>query len=119
MYNNTEQCCLSCGTDITNKRKDAKYCSDRCRMRYRRKQIHDQLVEELIRIFTQLPNHSVQRIHGALLLAAPDATGVNHKTWGGKDLETMSNDTLRALIKKKKVLLNAENVKNWWLNRNG
>lgn len=118
MYNNTEQCCLSCGTDITNKRNDAKYCSDRCRMRYRRNVIKGNLIEELIQIFIQLPNHYAHRTQGSLLLGATDATGGNHQTWGGKDLKNMSISRLKAFIKEKKVLLQAEKVKNWWLNLN-
>ncbi|NGP75141.1 hypothetical protein G3570_00740 [Balneolaceae bacterium YR4-1] len=80
--------------------------------------MHDQLIEELIQLFTQLPNHSVQRIYRTLLLTGTNAKDGNYQSWGSKELESMSKDQLRDLIKEKRVLLNAEKVKYWWVNRN-
>jgi len=114
MYNNSERCCLSCGTDITHKRSDAKYCSDRCRMRYRRNKKHRELLEELIKLFRQLPNHSVQQTEHWLSLLSYNETSGNTEILYGPDLKSMTIKELTALIKKKKGQLVGEYVKQIW-----
>jgi len=114
MPNNTEHCCLSCGKDISDKRIDAKYCSDRCRMRYRRGQKKDKLIEELVSLFTQIPNHSVQRTDQWLLLQWYDATSDKTKFRSRSDLKRKSITHLKALIKEKRWLLVAEKAKQIW-----
>lgn len=114
MSNNSEHCCLSCGTDISNKRKDAKYCSDRCRMRYQRDQKRNSLIEDLAEVFTQLPNHSVQCIDDWMLLQFYDATSGKTQIWSRTDLKTKSIGHLERLVKDKKWLLSAEIVKQLW-----
>jgi len=111
MSNNSEHCCLSCGVDISDKRIDAKYCSDRCRMRYRRAQKNRKLVNELIDLFTQLPNHSVQQTDNRFYLQSYDAINGKTENWWVSELKSMSNQQLKDLIKKKKWLLTGDLVK--------
>ncbi|GEM_PF-1409735 len=108
MSNNSEHCCLSCGIDISDKRIDAKYCSDRCRMRYRRAQKNSKLVNELIDLFTQIPNHSVHNTGEGVCLQSYDAINGKTENWWGSELRSMSNQRLKDLIKKKRVLLTGD-----------
>lgn len=111
MSNNSEHCCLSCGVDISNKRIDAKYCSDRCRMRYRRAQKNNKLLTELIKLFTQLPNHTVQQTDSGFYLQSYNAISGKTENWGASELKSMSNPRLQDLIKKKRWLLTGDLVK--------
>ncbi|NGP89692.1 DUF2116 family Zn-ribbon domain-containing protein [Fodinibius halophilus] len=117
MSNNSEHCCLSCGIDISNKRIDAKYCSDRCRMRYRRDQKNSKLLNELIDLFTQLPNHSVQQTDSELYLQSYNALSRKTENWHISELKSMSNQRLKDLIKKKRWLLAGEGLTNMLFNR--
>lgn len=110
MSNNSEHCCLSCGIDISDKRIDAKYCSDRCRMRYRRAQKNSKLLNELIDLFTQLPNHSVQQTDSGIYLQSYNASSRKTENWRGSELKSMSNQQLKDLVKKKRVQLAGDAV---------
>jgi len=101
MPNDSEHCCLSCGTDISDKRIDAKYCSSRCRMRYRRKQKKEELIGKLIEIFMTIPNHSAQFTDEGFQLVAPDVMNRSLKKWKLSDLQNMSNKQLRDLLTEK------------------
>ena len=112
MSNNSEHCCLSCGVDISDKRIDAKYCSDRCRMRYRRAQKNSKLVNELIDLFTQLPNHSVQKTDDGFYLQSYNASSGKTENLWISELKRMSNQRLKDLIDKKKTRLASDAVGN-------
>jgi len=117
MSNNSEHCCLSCGIDISDKRIDAKYCSDRCRMRYRRTQDKKQLIEELVDLFRKTPNHSVQFTDQAFYLQEWNAIKRKPKKWHLSDLKSMSIQQLEDLIKGKEWQLAGENLANLLFNR--
>ncbi len=51
----SERNCIQCGQCIARKRIDAKYCSARWRMRYRRAQATRDLVNKLIDLCTKIP----------------------------------------------------------------
>lgn len=110
MSNNSEHCCLSCGIDISDKRIDAKYCSDRCRMRYRRVQKNSKLLNELIDLFTRLPNHSVQKTDNGFYLQSYNALNGKTENWWDSELKSMSNPRLKDLVSKKRVLLTGDAV---------
>ncbi|MDR8389503.1 hypothetical protein NC796_00045 [Aliifodinibius sp. S!AR15-10] len=117
MSNNSEHCCLSCGVDISNKRIDAKYCSGRCRMRYCRSRKKDQLIEELVELFRQLPNHSVQFTDKGFYLEEWDVINRTTQKWYLSELKSMSNQQLNGLIEGKKWRLAGENLANLLFNR--
>lgn len=103
---------MSCGTDISHKRIDAKYCSDRCRMRYRRDQTKKKLIEQLVEIFHQIPNHSVQFTENGFYLESWDAIKRTPQKCHLSDLKNMSNQQLKDLINGKKWRLAGENLAN-------
>jgi predicted nucleic acid-binding Zn ribbon protein len=105
MSNQSEHRCLSCGADISDKRKDAKYCSARCRMRYRRGQQKIELIQELAGLFNSLPNHSAQFTDPGFFLLQWNAISGKIQKWNISELKNMSNEELKKLIKKKKSKL--------------
>ena len=97
----SEQNCIQCGQNIAHKRKDAKYCSARCRMRYKRAQSKRVLVNKLVDLCTQIPNHVVYNDNEIEALALKDAKSGSLKKIGIKTLENLNDDEIKQLIKVK------------------
>lgn len=101
---------MNCSLDISEKRSDAKYCSDRCRMRYRRKQAKHELIEELFNIFGRLPNHAAQCTSDDVILTEGGANSRNFKILRYEDLQNLSVARLKSLKKKKNSLALADSL---------
>ncbi|MFH5885319.1 DUF2116 family Zn-ribbon domain-containing protein [Halalkalibaculum sp. DA3122] len=104
----TDNECIECGKDIAYKRSDAKYCSDRCRMRYRRTQKKEKIIGELVELFIEMPNHSVQNTDNGLYLIGVNAFTRTPQKWDLSDLQNMSNKRLNELKKGKKAQFTGE-----------
>lgn len=91
--------CLQCGQSIVHKRSDAKYCSDRCRMRYRRKQKSKELVAKLIQLCSQIPNHLVQNAGEVKSIVIRNEKSGNHQNINVKTLKRLPDEELKLLIK--------------------
>lgn len=104
--------CLQCGQSIENKRSDAKYCSDRCRMRYRRAKKSNELFTQLIQLCSQIPNHVVQSEGSVLGVVIHNAKKGKHQTIDRNTLKNLPNEELKRLIKRKKVEVDAYKLTN-------
>lgn len=105
MINSKPHSCKTCGADISSKRADAQYCSGRCRMRYRRLQQKNGVIQHLAQIFTKLPNHSAHYVADEYQLQYWDATSGNEKKWSYTELQAMSISELQTLLGQKRMLL--------------
>lgn len=114
MLNNTNHNCLSCGVDISHKRSDAIYCSDRCRMRYQRKQKKVKIIEQLADLFNRIPNHTALCTAEGYQLQYWEATKGNWEILAYSDLLAMSIADLESLKSKKQVLLMSTTVINFF-----
>jgi predicted nucleic acid-binding Zn ribbon protein len=117
MINANKHNCLSCGADLANKRSDAKYCSARCRMRYRRERQKIELIQKLAGIFGSLLNHAAQCTDHGYFLTCRDATSGNIEEWTTSDLKNMSIGELKRLIKQKNWLLVGNGLRQLFSNR--
>ena len=109
---NAQGHCLSCGKDISFKRSDAKYCSDRCRMRFQRQQKKIELLKELVTICSQIPHHTAKNNDGELMLKLNEAIKSNLEMVAISELLELSIAKIEHLITKKRKKLNAFNVVN-------
>ncbi len=101
MTNNQHRNCLECEKDIATKRKDAKYCGDRCRMRYKRRQEKTVLIHELCKLCAQIPNHMLKNDSDLLTLKLFNATKKEHEFFSLKTLFSMNFKEIQELINRK------------------
>ena len=115
-----EPTCLQCGQSIAHKRSDAKYCSDRCRMRYRRTQKSKELIAKLLQLCSQIPNHVVQNAGEITeIIILNEKTG-KHQNFDVKTLKRLPNEELKRMIKLKKGEVQAYKITNTvkkWMGR--
>lgn len=112
--------CLQCGQNIADKRSDAKYCSDRCRMRYRRNQKSKELLANLVQLCSQIPNHLVQSEGEVTAIVIWDEKNGKHQKFDKQMLISLPDEELIRLIKCKKREIRAyqiASVTKKWLNR--
>jgi len=83
-------------------------------MQYRRAQKNSKLLNELIELFTQLPNHSVQQTGDGFHLQSYNAFNGKTEKWDATDLKSMSNQQLKDLIKQKRWSLTGNLVKQFF-----
>lgn len=102
MTNNTQSSCIECEKDIANKRNDAKYCSDRCRMRYRRKQKKMRLIAKLYTVCTSIPNHAFKSNDGETSIRIWNATDNQSEIYTLKNLYSLNFQQIEELIELKK-----------------
>ena len=112
MMNKNHRNCIECGKDIATKRKDAKYCSDRCRMRYKRKNKKTLLIYELSELCAQIPNHMLKNDSDLWTLKVFNATKKEHENFSLKVLFSMNPEEIQALIKRKKAELKIQSIIN-------
>ncbi|HKK47351.1 MAG TPA: hypothetical protein VJ964_17615 [Balneolaceae bacterium] len=98
----TQRTCLQCGQSIAHKRSDAKYCSDRCRMRYRRSEKTRQLVTELTQLCSEIPNHTEQRSGIYTAIVIRNVASGNYQKIGVPQLLKTPEEDLKRMIKWKK-----------------
>lgn len=115
-----EQVCLQCGQNIAHKRSDAKYCDDRCRMRYRRNQKTRELLAELVQLCSQIPNHLVQSAGEVTAIVIRNEKSGKHQRINVEMLKKLSDEELKRMIKWKKREIKAHQVADFtskWLDR--
>jgi hypothetical protein len=108
--NSAQNVCIECGKDITFKRSDAKYCSDRCRMQFQRSIEKMNLLWELYEICTSNPQDTKTKEDGELYIKLPSAYRRSQEMVNIKDLKNMSIDKIRTLIKEKRKEINNQKV---------
>jgi predicted nucleic acid-binding Zn ribbon protein len=102
--------CISCGKDIAFKRSDAKYCTDRCRMRFQRKKKKIELIEMLFNLCSQIPRHTLKSKSGVFLLKPHKPIKSNQEMVSIPDLLKLSVAKLEHLIAEKKKEVNMFNL---------
>lgn len=112
MTNNTQSSCIECEKDIANKRIDAKYCSDRCRMRYGRKQKKLRLITNLYKACTNIPNHAFKSDDGETSIRIWNAMNKQTEIYTLKRLYSLNFQQIEALIDLKKREINMYNLLN-------
>lgn len=112
--------CLQCGQSIAHKRSDAKYCSDRCRMQYRRNQKTEQLLAELIQLCSQIPNHTEQSTGEVVRIIIRNEKTGTYETIDVEMLKKLPDKELKHMIERKKQEVKAHHIANFadeWINR--
>lgn len=107
MANKAEQTCMECGETLSSKRIDAKYCDDRCRMRYQRYKVRQKLVRELAELCLKVPNHIRKNEAGSVELTMYDKKVGAYQTYDQHTLMRLSMVDLRRFViqKQKEVAL--------------
>ncbi|MDR8394453.1 hypothetical protein NC796_25125 [Aliifodinibius sp. S!AR15-10] len=98
-----QRTCQHCGTDIEHKRTDAKYCSNRCRMRFRRWKKKAKLIGKLIKYCSKIPNHVLQEGNRITAVVIKNANSGKHHEISAEELKNMSNEELKKFIKWKRA----------------
>ncbi len=107
-----QRTCLQCGQNIAHKRSDAKYCSDRCRMRYRRAQKTKELVAKLVQLCSQIPNHLVQNAGEVTAIVILNEKDGKYQRIDVKTLKSLPDEELKRMIKWKKGEVRAYEISN-------
>ena len=108
--NNAQNVCIECGKDITFKRNDAKYCSDRCRMQFQRSIKKMDLLWELHELCSTKPQDTYTNEEGELFIKLPRAFKRSQNMVNITDLKSLSNDKIRRLIEEKRKKINSQKV---------
>jgi len=102
MTNSNQTTCIECGNNIATKRNDAKYCGDRCRMRYKRQQKKIVLIAELYNLCAQIPNHVFKNERTVSSVMLFDAKKHNYEILDVNKLYSLNISQIEALIERKK-----------------
>ncbi len=103
MLNYPEQRCKMCGKDISHKRIDAKYCDNRCRMRYNRYKEKRNIIQDIINICTRIPHNTEQTPDRITKLRVKDYKTGNVKYFTVNELATFSQNRLKKIRKQKLI----------------
>jgi len=103
MLNYPEQKCQMCGKDISHKRIDAKYCDNRCRMRYNRYKEKENVIHDILDICTRIPHNTEQIPNGMTKLRVKDYKTGNVRYFTVNELATFSHSRLKQIRKQKLI----------------
>lgn len=104
--NNAASKCLACGQSTASKRSDTKYCSDRCRMRYKRKLKKIRLIQDLQNLCTQIPNHTVICRDGIKLQLSYNAKKGDVQLYSKDELQQLSVAKIESFLRLKQKEVN-------------
>lgn len=110
--NNACPKCITCGQSTASKRSDAKYCSDRCRMRYKRKLKKIRLIQNLYDLCTQIPDHVVKYSEGEMLQMPYEADKSKQQLLGIEELHSLSLAKIESLLHLKQKEINMHRLVN-------
>lgn len=108
--NNAQKVCIECGKDITFKRSDAKYCSDRCRMQFQRSIKKVDLLWKLHELCSSKAQDTYTNEKGELFIKLPRAFKRSQEMVNITDLKNLSNDKIRSLIQEKRKEITSQTV---------
>ena len=117
MTNKDLRNCIECGKDIATKRKDAKYCGDRCRMRYQRQQKKLQVLTKLFNICSQIPNHAFKSTDGQSSIRIWNAKSKKTEIYTLKELNSLNIQQIEELLAWKKREVKALEIMQPIINR--
>lgn len=103
MLNYPEQKCQMCDKDISHKRIDAKYCDNRCRMRYNRYKEKESVIHDIIDICNRIPHNTEQMPNGMTKLRVKDYKTGNVSYFTVNELVTFSQNHLKKIRKQKMI----------------
>jgi len=103
MPNYPEQKCQMCGKDISNKRIDAKYCDNRCRMRYNRYKEKESVIHDIIDICTRIPHNAEQTPDRSWKMRFKDLKTGEVEYLTSSELALLSKNRIDQLLKQKRM----------------